>query len=137
MTTLLVDIGNTRVKWALLRGSRAGSHACARYTRRGAAALRALVRAAPRDVTRVVAVSVAGAKLERALVAPCARASVCASSSCVPRGTAAGVRNGYRDTWRLGADRWVGVIAAHAIARCPARAGRQYRYGADHRCGDA
>jgi len=30
---------------------------------------------------------------------------------------AAGVRNAYRDTWRLGADRWVAIIAAHALAR--------------------
>jgi type III pantothenate kinase len=31
--------------------------------------------------------------------------------------TAGGVRNGYAETWRLGADRWVGVVGAHALAR--------------------
>ena len=56
-TTLLVDIGNTRVKWAMLRDASAGPHA--RGARmRTRAALRALVRAAPRDVNRVIVVSV-------------------------------------------------------------------------------
>src|SRR5688572_16989827 len=115
MTTLLVDIGNTRVKWALLRGSRLG-RMHARVHEAGAGALRALVRSVPRDVTRVVAVSVAGAKLDRALNgAVRARFGLPVEFVRSVR-TAAGVRNGYRDTWRLGADRWVGVIAAHAIA---------------------
>jgi len=115
MTTLLVDIGNTRVKWALLHGSRlARMHARAHEA--GAGALRALVRSAPRDVTRVVAVSVAGAALDRALSgAVRARFGLPVDFVRSVR-TAAGVRNGYRDTWRLGADRWAGVIAAHAIA---------------------
>ncbi len=116
MTTLLVDIGNTRVKWALLRGARL-SRMQARAHARRAAVLRAVVDAAPRDVSRVIAVCVAGATLERRWAPRCAAASACASSSCAPRASAAGVRNGYRDTWRLGADRWVGVIAAHALAR--------------------
>ena len=30
---------------------------------------------------------------------------------------ACGVTNSYRDTWRLGADRWVSAIGAHALAR--------------------
>jgi type III pantothenate kinase len=38
--------------------------------------------------------------------------------------SAAGVRNGYRDTWRLGADRWVGIVAAHSIATGSRATGR-------------
>jgi type III pantothenate kinase len=115
MSTLLVDIGNTRVKWALLRGTRLGRMQ-ARAHGGGAAVLRALVRAAPADVKRVLAVSVAGGRLDRALVAA-VRARFGLPVEFV-RSTrlAAGVRSGYRETWRLGADRWVGVIAAHSLA---------------------
>ena len=115
MSTLLVDIGNTRVKWRVQRGTRPGRpHAVAHGG--GGAALAAVVRAAPVDVERVVAVCVAGAKLERALSAAVrVRFGVRVEFVRSAR-QAAGVRNGYREAWRLGADRWVSVIAAHAEA---------------------
>jgi len=115
MSTLLVDIGNTRIKWSVLRGAHIG-RVRARAHRGKATALATLVRAVPTHVERVVAVCVAGAKFERALSAA-ARVRFGVRVEFV-RSTrnAGGVRNGYRETWRLGADRWVGVIAAHAIA---------------------
>jgi type III pantothenate kinase len=89
----------------------------ARAHARRAGVLRAIVNAAPRDVVRVIAVCVAGARMERELIdATRARFGVRVGFVRSTR-QAAGVRNGYRDTWRLGADRWVGVIAAHALAR--------------------
>ena len=115
MSTLLVDIGNTRVKWALLRGARVGRMQALEHAG-GGASFRRLVRSAPRDVARVVAVSVAGAKLERALDASARSRFGVAVEFVHSERRAAGVRNGYRDTWRLGADRWVGVIAAHYMA---------------------
>jgi type III pantothenate kinase len=116
MSILLVDIGNTRVKWALLRGTRR-TGARAIVHRGHATSLRALVRAAPRDVERVVAVCVAGAKLERALAAAVRARFGLRTEFIRSARRAAGVRNAYRDTWRLGADRWVAMIAAHATAR--------------------
>jgi type III pantothenate kinase len=116
MTTLLVDIGNTRVKWALLRGARLTRMAARAHARRPAV-LRAVVNAAPRDVTRVVAVCVAGARLERALGAAVRRRFGVRVEFARSVRSAAGVRNGYRDTWRLGADRWVSLLGAHALAR--------------------
>ena len=116
MTTLLVDIGNTRVKWALLRGARLTRMRARAHARR-AAVLRAVVDAAPRDVERVIAVCVAGASLERALGAAVRSRFGVRVEFVRSARHSAGVRNGYRDTWRLGADRWVSVIAAHALAR--------------------
>ena len=136
MTTLLVDIGNTRVKWALLRGSRLG-RMHARVHEGDAGAMRALVRSAPRDVTRVVAVSVAGAKLDRALSGAVRARLVCRSSSCVPCGRRpayAMVTATHGASARIAG--WVSSPRMR-IARWPARVGRQYWYGADHRCGDA
>jgi type III pantothenate kinase len=115
VSILLVDIGNTRAKSAVLRGSRLSAPRALPH-RAGGTGMAALVRAAPRDIQRVVAVCVMGARYERAL-AQAVRARFGLRTEFI-RSTraAAGVRNGYRDTWRLGADRWVGVIAAHALA---------------------
>jgi len=116
MSTLLVDIGNTRVKWAVLRGARLSRVRAAAHGGRPAG-LQALVRKAPREVTGVLAVCVAGMKFERALRAAVrARFGVRVSFLRSER-RAAGVRNGYREVWRLGADRWAAVIAAHALGR--------------------
>jgi type III pantothenate kinase len=115
MSILLVDVGNTRAKWAVLRGARLSAPRALAH-RAGRADFAALVRAAPRDVERVIAVSVMGRKFERALAfAVRARFGVRTEFIRSSR-QAAGVRNGYREVWRLGADRWVGVIAAHALA---------------------
>ena len=115
MSILLVDIGNTRVKWALLRGLHLGRMRALPHGGQRAALL-SLVRAAPRDVARVVAVCVAGTKLERALAAAVRARFGVACEFMRSERSAAGVRNGYRDTWRLGADRWVSVIGAHVTA---------------------
>jgi type III pantothenate kinase len=64
--------------------------------------------------TAIVACNVAGAQIE-------ARLRRCASRAQLPRpqfvrtsARAVGVRNGYAEPWRLGADRWVALIGAHA-----------------------
>ena len=118
MTTLLVDVGNTRVKWALLRGSRLSPMQALTHGRAAvgmhAVILGAMVEAP--DLERIIAVSVAGPVMERAL-AGASRARLKVTVEFVrSQRAAAGVRNGYREVWRLGADRWVGVVGAHAIA---------------------
>jgi type III pantothenate kinase len=114
MTTLLVDIGNTRVKWATLRGARVSRMQAALHNGK-LAALRALVRQSP-DIDAVVAVCVAGAHLERALIAATKQRFGIAPNFIRSTKTALGVRSGYRDPWRLGADRWVGAVGAHHLA---------------------
>jgi len=113
---LLIDIGNTRVKWALVRGVRLGRMR-ARAHGGDAKVLESIVRRAPRSVSRVVAVNVAGARFERALRAASRERFDVRPEFVRSTREAGGVRNGYRETWRLGADRWVGVIGARAQAR--------------------
>ena len=115
MNTLLVDIGNTRVKWAILRGTKLGRMHAALHEGKPAA-LRALIRAAS-SVDDVVAVCVAGAHLERALAAAVRQRFGFSPRFIRSTRQAVGVRSGYRETWRLGADRWVGAIGAFAFAR--------------------
>src|SRR5688500_16834651 len=115
MHTLLVDIGYTRVKWAIL-GTRQSRMWAAPHENSGLA-LRALVRRAPRDVGRVIVVSVVDEALSRVLDDAVRRRFGIATEYIRSERRARGVANGYRDTWRLGADRWVSVIGAHALAR--------------------
>jgi len=115
MSILLVDIGNTRAKWAVLRGARLSAPRALAHGG-GRAGFSAMVRVVPRDVERVIAVTVMGVKSERALAAAVRTRFGLRTEFIRSARSAAGVRNAYRDVWRLGADRWVGVIAAHALA---------------------
>jgi type III pantothenate kinase len=114
VSILLVDIGNTRVKWALLSGGRFKAGEPIPHEGKGGAMTTLLRRA--RGAERVLAVSVAGPRLEKALVRA-ARARGIAVEFVKSGRQAAGVVNGYKDVWRLGTDRWVAAIGAHAIAR--------------------
>lgn len=115
MTTLLIDIGNTRIKWAIERNGRIG--------RMQALPLPALARFAQalgklRAVTAVRAVCVAGPATERALHKALAAAGHPAAQMFTSTREAGGVTNGYLDPWRLGADRWAAAIGAwHAAGK--------------------
>lgn len=115
MSVLLVDIGNTRVKWALLRGARFTAGNPVAHEGNGDT-LASLMKRMPRDVERVLAVSVAGARLDQAL-SRAARARELRVEFVKSGRRAGGVSNGYKEVWRLGADRWVGAIGAHRLAR--------------------
>jgi type III pantothenate kinase len=112
---LLVDIGNTRIKWARLvhgrlRRQRATAHAMWRtadYARH--------LFAGGAGVTDILIASVAGESAARA-VRRAARGTVQIEPQFVrTRARAAQVVNAYREPWRLGVDRWVAVIGAHHL----------------------
>jgi type III pantothenate kinase len=120
---LLLDIGNSRIKWARLpapsqRGYRRGQRFAARgaidlerFDARGAALERLLVSMGP--LSRIVVCNVAGAEVERRVRALARRAGVRAPQFIRSAASAAGVRNAYAEPWRLGADRWAALIGAH------------------------
>jgi type III pantothenate kinase len=112
---LLVDIGNTRVKWASLRDGKQGRMRAAAHENSGLA-LRALVRSAPREVSRVIVVSVVDEALSHVLDTAARRRFGVTPEYIRSTKRAQGVSNSYRDVWRLGADRWVSAIGAHAMA---------------------
>ncbi len=133
MSTLLIDAGNSRIKWAYLRHGRIGKQfAIANRQPRGklraagtglddrqwraltqrwrSAALRA------NDPLRdVLVVSVAGARFDARLKRFCQQQLKLPLRFAGSSRAAGGVRNGYRDPWRLGADRWVALIGARAL----------------------
>ena len=112
--TLLIDIGNSRVKWALLNSGALGPvHAAAYRSMPRDELWVGLFRTQPRP-KRVVVANVAGDIIEADLaswsrrewdltIEPL-RATLCAGT----------VRNGYVDSARLGVDRWMAMIGARA-----------------------
>jgi type III pantothenate kinase len=115
MNLLLVDVGNTRVKWATCdaRGVLAPQRAAAHESWDVHDWDRHLF-ASP-GIDRVVAASVAGLGSKRALVEAAARRGIADVQFVASTATACGVRNAYPDPRLLGVDRWVAVIGAYHL----------------------
>ncbi len=115
MKALLIDAGNTRIKWTVVRSGRLAPPGAAPWTDTRPFE-RGLARAGALDV--VFACSVAGPKGERKLRALLRAAGAPPPVFVHSTATAAGVRNGYRHPGRLGDDRWMGAVAAWHLAGC-------------------
>lgn len=114
MTTLLIDVGNTRIKWARFDGTRmAKARAAAHSGWRTADYARRLFAPAG-AIERVVVASVAGPGVNQALAVAARRAAAAVQFVTVPR-RGGGVTVGYVEPWRLGIDRFAAVVGAHAI----------------------
>jgi type III pantothenate kinase len=114
VAVLLVDIGNTRIKWARFDGHGIGRGQAAVHSAWSAATyLRRLFGTRPRP-ERLWVTSVAGRRVNRALAAAARRAGVAATFVSVPR-SGGGVRVGYLEPWRLGSDRFVAAVGAHGL----------------------
>jgi type III pantothenate kinase len=129
---VLVDIGNTRLKWATLEGRKLVRRGSAVHRDSVDAAIAALANALP-PRAHVIAANVAGAGIEdrlRALVASRRAASLELVATSAER---FGVRCAYAEPSRLGVDRWVAVLAAfHAAggAACAIDAGTAVTFDA-------
>ncbi|MFG6412941.1 type III pantothenate kinase [Roseateles sp. DC23W] len=119
MSFLAIDIGNTRLKWAVYpHGAEPGSQPL----QHGAVFLENIDRLADEDwqglapPERVLGSNVAGDAVRRRVEEQMEHWDL-TPRWVVPSPEAAGVRNGYDHPTRLGADRWVAVIGARAHAR--------------------
>jgi type III pantothenate kinase len=114
---VLVDIGNTRLKWARLDGGRLVARGSAVHRGSADAAFEAFAAALPAEPPRIVAANVAGDAIAarlKALVAARPGASLELVATTAER---FGVRCAYAEPLRLGVDRWVAVLAAYHAAR--------------------
>jgi len=114
MSALLLDVGNTRIKWGVLDGERirrTGHIAQASVHEQG---LGVLTSRLPHDVDTVLASNVAGATFATRLSGVIGLHCGCAVHFAKSTRQACGVRNGYREPRRLGVDRWVAMIGAWA-----------------------
>jgi type III pantothenate kinase len=117
MSVLLVDIGNTRIKWAeSVRGRVGRQHAVAHRGWSTNDFRRALFKR-PGRIEKIVVASVADRAVERLLAAAARAATGLAPNFVATVRRAGGVTTRYVEPWRLGVDRFVAVIGAHAIAR--------------------
>ena len=114
MTVLLVDIGNTRIKWARLDGNHLSRGRAAAHSGWGPRDYARHLFAPARAPERVVVASVAGPEVNRALAAAARRADAAAHFVTVPQ-QGGGVTVGYVEPWRLGVDRFAAVVGAHEI----------------------
>ena len=117
---LLIDAGNTRIKWALAGDDPRQSDGPGRWINAGAVGHAEIAQLTGawqgREVGRVLLSNVAGPKVRESLEKILAQTSSAAPVELfrsLPE--AGGVRNGYRDPGQLGCDRFAAAIGAHAL----------------------
>jgi type III pantothenate kinase len=113
VSALLVDIGNSRIKWALLDGERLGKAQAADYSGWRARDFARRVIGSRRDVERILVSNVAAADVGDALAAAARLAGAPKPELVSTQRRACGVTVGYIDPWRLGVDRQLAMVAAH------------------------
>lgn len=116
MSVLLVDIGNTRVKWARFANGRLQRQRAAPHSGWRAQDFEANLMGQARGIERVIVASVGGERLDRRLIAAARRVIGVAPQFVLTTRYLAGVTTAYAQPWRLGVDRFVAVIAAHHTA---------------------
>jgi type III pantothenate kinase len=116
VNVLLIDIGNTRIKWARFDGKRVGRQHAAVHSGWGGEDYAQHVIGTGRALDRILVVSVAGARVNRSLSLAARRARAPAPEFVVSERSAGGVTTGYLEPWRLGVDRFAAAIGAHHLA---------------------
>jgi type III pantothenate kinase len=117
---LLIDIGNTRVKWASLHNDVVGEQQAMSHAGWTAQDVRDQIIASTERPPAVLVSNVGGARIGQLLTD-----SIQAAWNITPHfvrtsATAAGVRCGYSQPEKLGVDRWLAVIAGYHLARTDA-----------------
>lgn len=116
MTTLVVDIGNARIKWARVEGEGIAATGHASHPKAVDDALEEFAAALPNRVHRVVVANVAGDLIAAKLTALTVRRFGIEPEFVSTESETLGVRCGYREPARLGVDRWVAIVAAYHAA---------------------
>jgi type III pantothenate kinase len=114
VAVLLVDIGNTRIKWAPLHGARLGRSQAAVHSAWSSATYARRLFGRRAHPMSVWVTSVAAPSVNRALAAAARRAGIAATFVAVPR-SGGGVKVGYLEPWRLGSDRFVAAVGAREL----------------------
>lgn len=112
MTALLIDAGNTRLKWGVLDNGairRTGHISQEAIHEQG---LSALTSKLPREVDAVLASNVAGSSFATRLSGVVGMHCNCDVHFVRPEKSSCGITNSYRQPRRLGVDRWVAMIGA-------------------------
>lgn len=117
---LLLDIGNTRIKWAKLDGQRLSAQSAAVHTGQADDAISHVLEAAVAEghvPTRIVVSNVGGDQIANLCTSACIKRFGLAPEFLKASRTGAGVTNAYLEPAKLGVDRWLAMIGAFSIAR--------------------
>lgn len=117
MKALLVDIGNTRVKWARFDGEKLGSLRAASHAGWGGEDYARRIIGAGRSLERIVVVSVASDRVNRSVSLAARRARAPTPEFVTSQRRGGGVTIGYVEPWRLGVDRFAASIGAYHLAK--------------------
>ncbi|MDX1406052.1 MAG: type III pantothenate kinase [Woeseiaceae bacterium] len=114
---MLFDIGNTRLKWAVLEGGQIARHGHIDHSVLKDRGFTALTRRVPAKVDYILACNVAGPAFATRLSGVIG--IHCGTDVHFARAEAKGygVTNAYRQPRRLGVDRWVALVGARAETR--------------------
>jgi type III pantothenate kinase len=110
---LLLDIGNTRVKWAWLDGGALGRAGEIRHRERNFAEVAAALPLGGPAPDAVLAASVAVPALNASFADVFRRQWGLELTLAVTERSACGVENGYAEPRQLGVDRWLAILAAY------------------------
>jgi type III pantothenate kinase len=129
----VIDIGNTRLKWAVAGRAGLAHSGTAVHVTSIESAVDALVDALPATVRAALAANVAGPGVAAALTVALRERRSLAVEFVASQAEAHGLCLAYSDPSRLGVDRWLGMLAARAATRgavCVIQAGTAVTFDA-------
>lgn len=116
---LLLDIGNSRIKWAYSDGKGLRDNGACEHQGQAPAAAARLVDELPLPPSAAVAVNVAGGDFAREVAAQLQQRCGVALSVVAAAAAFSALRNGYAEPAQLGADRWAAIAGAWRAAASP------------------
>jgi len=117
MSKLLIDIGNSSVKWSILMGDALGPMRRKRHVGRTETVLDSLVECVDDSIEHIAVANVAGSAVADYLTARAAAKGAPMPWFATSRALSCGVRNAYRTPSQLGVDRWAALVAAYVSSR--------------------
>ncbi len=114
---LLLDIGNSRIKWGFFSQDQFQAGGASQRNEAGLAEMLAAVQAKQDAPARVLVSNVAGVTFSDRLAQYVVEDLQCEIELVTTQAAAFGVINGYAEPQQLGVDRWLALIAARNIDR--------------------
>lgn len=114
---LLIDIGNTRVKWARFENAALQPQSAAPHADWTVQSVVETVLQRGGRSDRVLVSNVAGPRMADAVRTAVAQAWQIEAEFVTSTTAAGGIRNAYPQPAKLGVDRWLAMIGAHALER--------------------
>jgi type III pantothenate kinase len=114
---LLVDIGNSRVKWAWLEATGLRNPGAAPHAGADPFDIVQSAAASGRGLSGIAIASVLERSLTESLVTRLSQALSVPVTTAATEATARGVRNAYTDHRQMGPDRWLAMVAAFGAFR--------------------